>query len=482
MPARSIRKFPVFKSWNRLSFVSQSRPRSRTLSSVIGESSSRNSFSQGDTLNEGSASDSQAKPHLDASAFTKQLLYQWMIPEYGHIKLTDYAPLAFKSVRERFDIGLLELEDALGEGICHISKSAGKSNSIFFATPDNRFLFKTLRGSEEENLVHFLPKYLNHIQSQNETLLPQYLGLFTFEPPPQAPASPLLYPAIHPEISSRSSEEASVALLIETTLSKPFTFVLMANVMHPRIPIHLRFDFKGSNVGRAALSAQDVARASPQALRGVVLKELDWEQLRRREGPARFEGVRLCVEERTRVMEVLRRDVEMLKGFGFMDYSLLVGVHRCGEGCEEVDGAHMAGVRGLGSGVNEVQRGEVYFLGLIDVLQKFNLAKWIERELHRHRSRTSLFLGGGSGSPTTQPDVLVRRAISEQSLTLAPRESGCVVNKTRSIPVLVPNPEIPYLAARKNSMSSISSGTETSVEEPGRYAERLMNFAATLLL
>ncbi|KAI9352756.1 hypothetical protein BDR26DRAFT_203870 [Obelidium mucronatum] len=59
----------------------------------------------------------------------------------------------------------------------------GKSESVFVTTLDGRFKFKTLRGSEIENLRLFLPHYLAHVSKYPNTLLPRYLGLYTFEPP-----------------------------------------------------------------------------------------------------------------------------------------------------------------------------------------------------------------------------------------------------------------------------------------------------------
>jgi 1-phosphatidylinositol-4-phosphate 5-kinase len=43
-------------------------------------------------------------------------------------------------------------------------ESAGKSGSFFFFSFDNKFLIKTLRGSEKKKLLSFLPEYLEHIK------------------------------------------------------------------------------------------------------------------------------------------------------------------------------------------------------------------------------------------------------------------------------------------------------------------------------
>jgi hypothetical protein len=38
----------------------------------------------------------------------------------------------------------------------------------------------------------------------------------------------------------------------------------------------------------------------------------------------------------------------------------------------------------------------VYFLGLIDILQKFNFAKWIERGIQKQKHKSSMFVGNAS--------------------------------------------------------------------------------------
>jgi hypothetical protein len=99
------------------------------------------------------------------------------IPGFGRLTFTDYAPLAFKCIRDRFGFTSNDLMKSLDLPSI-VEMSLGKSASgeqqnlwyqpyfffnfiftyiVFIFTSDKRFIFKTLRGSEPENLKSFLP-------------------------------------------------------------------------------------------------------------------------------------------------------------------------------------------------------------------------------------------------------------------------------------------------------------------------------------
>ena len=61
-------------------------------------------------------------------------------------------------------------------------EGAGQSGSFFFFSHDNRFLIKTLAGSEKVRLLNILPDYVSHIKStQNQSLLARIYGIFTIK-------------------------------------------------------------------------------------------------------------------------------------------------------------------------------------------------------------------------------------------------------------------------------------------------------------
>jgi hypothetical protein len=89
-------------------------------------------------------------------------------------------------------------------------------------------------------------------------------------------------------------------------------FVIMASVFNTPKEIHLRFDLKGSKVGRSAT-------AKDKANKNGVLKDNDLVQEKIH--------VSLGQEKRAMMLEQLRKDVAFLKRMKIMDYSLLIGIH-----------------------------------------------------------------------------------------------------------------------------------------------------------
>ena len=98
-------------------------------------------------------------------------------------------------------------------------EGAGKSGCFFFFSHDNRFLIKTLRGSEKEILLNILPDYVNHIKnSNNKSLLVRIYGLYT----------------------------------LKSSLFGPIEIILMQNtaIFKDKQNSKLSFDLKGSTIGR----------------------------------------------------------------------------------------------------------------------------------------------------------------------------------------------------------------------------------------
>ena len=60
-------------------------------------------------------------------------------------------------------------------------EGAGKSGSFFFFSYDNRFIIKTLRGSERKKLLLMLDSYIEHIQrTQNKSLIARVYGVYSY--------------------------------------------------------------------------------------------------------------------------------------------------------------------------------------------------------------------------------------------------------------------------------------------------------------
>jgi hypothetical protein len=106
----------------------------------------------------------------------------------------------------------------------------------------------------------------------------------------------------------------------------------------------------------------------------------------------------------------------------------------------------------------------VYYFGLIDILQKYNMAKWFERGIKKQKTQ---FFGRETPSLSqifaSQPNDLK----TYPSPLGSPPESGASFSKDRE-------------SWASNSSDIISIVGEPSVEEPIRYATRLYEFVETI--
>ncbi|KAK3838118.1 MAG: hypothetical protein J3R72DRAFT_448917 [Linnemannia gamsii] len=230
---------------------------------------------------------------LDRYFFNVDQVHEWNIPSFGRVKFTDHAPLVFHAIRERFHYTLADMDEALSQPMT-VMKTPGKSDAIFFASHNHgRFLLKTLRGAEPDNLKGFLSDYLGHIQKYPNTLLPRYLGMYTFE---KLAGSKLATGATAVGVSStidgsglgatgmgfgggdrdgsglggaaggatsRNKSDATAAQHLHLNgtllsgrddgLPSKLVVVVLANVFDTPEVVHERYDFKGSNVGRRTL-------------------------------------------------------------------------------------------------------------------------------------------------------------------------------------------------------------------------------------
>lgn len=205
---------------------------------------------------------------------------------------------------------------------------------VFLETHCSRFFLKTLRyfyfylsGPECENLKSFLSDYINHLQKYSDTLLPSFLGLYTFEKSSRRNSG------------SRNSIEINQATW-PLSDSGQYTFILTANIFaHDLVP-NRKFDFKGATVGRHSIddpthftseadSKEYQSKTLPYKQKDTVLnletlKELDFKYLF---NTRRIQKFQLGGKIKGKIMKQLQNDTELLKKHKFMDYSLLIGVH-----------------------------------------------------------------------------------------------------------------------------------------------------------
>jgi 1-phosphatidylinositol-4-phosphate 5-kinase len=87
----------------------------------------------------------------------------------------------------------------------------------------------------------------------------------------------------------------------------------MNNILPTDIPIHEKYDLKGSLYHRKA-SKEELAKKSP------TYKDIDFLNNHK-------EGILIQEDYYDNILNSLRRDCSILESFGIMDYSMLLGIH-----------------------------------------------------------------------------------------------------------------------------------------------------------
>ncbi|XXG60888.1 hypothetical protein AAC387_Pa04g2687 [Persea americana] len=90
----------------------------------------------------------------------------------------DYCPMVFRNLREMFKIDAADYMMSIcgGDSLRELS-SPGKSGSIFYLSQDERFVIKTLKKSELKVLLKMLPNYYNHVGAHDNTLITKFFGV-----------------------------------------------------------------------------------------------------------------------------------------------------------------------------------------------------------------------------------------------------------------------------------------------------------------
>lgn len=351
-----------------------------------------------------------------ASDFGSQASFWMNFPKEGSqltpphhsedFKWKDYCPMVFRNLRELFKIDAADyMMSICGNDALRELSSPGKSGSVFFLSQDDRFMIKTLRKSEVKVLMQMLPNYHHHVRTYDNTLITKFFGLHRIKP----------------------------------YSGQKFRFVVMGNMFCTELRIHRRFDLKGSSLGR---SADKVEIDEHTILKDLDLNysfylEPSWREalLKQIEIDSKFlesqqimdyslllgvhyrapqhlrsrmssNGLRIVAEE-----ESLDDDISnypeglVLVPRGTDDGSFVVGPHVRGgrlkaasaTGDEEVDLLLPGTARlQIQLGVNMPARAEhipgtekkemfhevydvVLYLGIIDILQEYNISKKLER-------------------------------------------------------------------------------------------------------
>ncbi|XP_056597589.1 phosphatidylinositol-4-phosphate 5-kinase, type I, alpha, a [Triplophysa dalaica] len=280
---------------------------------------------------------------------------------HGDFRFKTYAPIAFRYFREMFGIRPDDyLYSLCNEPLIELS-NPGASGSLFYVSSDDEFIIKTVQHKEAEFLQTLLPGYFMNLNQNMRTLLPKFYGHYCVQ-----------------------------------AEGKNIRIVVMNNLLPCAVPMHLKYDLKGSTYKRRA-SPKERAKGVP------TYKDLDFMQ----DLP---EGLLLENEHYNALCRTIQRDCRVLQSFKIMDYSLLVGIHNLDRASHEASTSvpdnqkkaqgqkplyctAIESIQGEAKGKSPPQpyesmggipanssRGErlLVFIGIIDILQSYRLVKKLE--------------------------------------------------------------------------------------------------------
>ena len=163
--------------------------------------------------------------------------------------------------------------------------STGKSGSLFYYTRDGKFIVKTIKKDEYKLIKLILPEYFKHLKSNPLSLLPKFLGCY---------------------VLTRKFRKKRTKIY----------FIVMLNVFATSKHIHIRYDLKGSRIGRRVLTGKRDKEILAKG--GLALKDLDLEKRKEK----------MYVGEKSEILlNQIKHDADFLCKIGVNDYSLLLGIH-----------------------------------------------------------------------------------------------------------------------------------------------------------
>ena len=164
--------------------------------------------------------------------------------------------------------------------------STGSSGSLLYYTRDGEFIVKTISKKEYKFLKKIISDYFFYLKDNPLSFLPKLLGSY----------------------------------VLKRKYKKKLTniyFIVMTNVFATSHHIDLRFDLKGSRIGRKVLTG--TKKDSEFFLNGdMSLKDLDFDKMK--------EKIHIG-NKREIILAQLKKDNEFLYKINSNDYSLLLGIH-----------------------------------------------------------------------------------------------------------------------------------------------------------
>jgi hypothetical protein len=198
------------------------------------------------------------------------------------IRVIEYSPDVFAFLRQRDGFNNDILRDSLDpevnkSSVFRAGEGSGKSGSFFFFSADANFIIKTMTRSDFKAFQRIQKAYFTRVCNDEHSLLARIYGIYS--------------------------------VIMED--KEPVTLVVMGNTMK-KAERHLGvFDLKGSMVKRQV--------KGPITSKKTTLKDVNLLNMNREKLWLNFKEA-----DRKRILRSMRSDVEMLRKFNLMDYSLLL--------------------------------------------------------------------------------------------------------------------------------------------------------------
>lgn len=219
-------------------------------------------------------------------------------PTKALIRFQALAPKVFESIRRSASISAADYAETmnptrsgLADEAFNIEESQanvlieklseGKGGAFFYFSQNYKFVIKTISDGEFDFMSSILKKMWKQMV-RPDTILSRYFGVYTF-----------LY------------QGADIKIVVMENVS----------YMYPRLPIHRKYDLKGSWVARKMTKSNE-----PQTLPTVAdkrtLKDMDM-----------CYSVAVPSQTRLNLIQAIQKDVDFLAEAGIMDYSLFLSFH-----------------------------------------------------------------------------------------------------------------------------------------------------------
>ncbi|GLD96156.1 hypothetical protein PINS_up004834 [Pythium insidiosum] len=248
------------------------------------------------------------------------------------------APRVFAHIRQHFNVDphfMLQSFDI--DKILSEHGSEGRSGNIFYFTSNKQFMVKSVPKAEYDTLRAILPHYHRYLLSNPRSMLCRYFGCY------------------------------SISLPVGT---RRMYFVVMHNLFSEG-PVHHRFDLKGNSDRRQAITSRKVENHIELARNckkiDTLMMDIDFRKL--------CDGLSLSASTVEAIQGQLCDDIVFLASRGIIDYSVLLGVRFVN------DTDSLPPLNPQGAGITSFDGQKVYYLGIVDMLQRYNwrwtLQRWV---------------------------------------------------------------------------------------------------------